>query len=274
MNKTVTPFTIAEHIKQRLPNFNPKIGLILGSGLGAFVNHIENKMVIPYNELPGFPVSTIAGHAGCLALGNINGVSVACLQGRIHTYEGKTSGDFKLFIRTLKVIGCEIVLITNASGSLREDVAPGDLMIIHDHINFNHPNPLIGHNDEEFGPRFFAMNDAYDEKLREQFHHVAHQLNLKLADGVYVGVTGPSFETPAEIRAFRLLGGDAIGMSTLPEVIVARHCGLRVAVIAAITNYASGMRDEKISHEGTLHYGQLAAKDMSRLILAFMEMYS
>lgn len=267
MSISISPFITAKFIQQRVPNFQPQIGLILGSGLGSLADHVQNKTIIPYSELPGFPVSTVAGHTGNLVLGHLQDVPVACLQGRVHGYEGATAEDFKLFIRTLKIIGCHTLLITNAAGSLREDIAPGELMLINDHINFNHRNPLIGSNDDEFGPRFFAMNDAYDDKLRACLRETAQTLQIKLTEGVYLSVTGPSFETPAEIRAFRILGADAVGMSTIPEVIIARHCGLRLAVLSAITNYASGMRDEKISHEGTLHHGQLAAQDMSRLIL-------
>lgn len=265
------PSEPANVIQQRAPNFKPKIGLILGSGLGSLADQIENAIAIPYSELPGFPVSTVAGHAGRLVLGTLNGVPVACCQGRVHGYEGTSAEGFKIFVRTLKLIGCEILLITNASGSLRQDIGPGELMLINDHINLNPGNPLVGRNEEEFGPKFFPMDDAYDSQLREHIHVIAKQLGIKLADGVYVGVLGPCFETPAEIRAFRTLGGDCVGMSTVQEVIVARHCGLRVAAVAAITNFASGMSDEEITHEGTLHFGKLAATNLAKLITATVE---
>lgn len=262
------PSHAAKVIQERVPNFKPKIGLILGSGLGSLADQVENAVSIPYSELPGFPVSTVAGHAGRLVLGMLGGMPVACCQGRVHGYEGTSAEGFKIFIRTLKLIGCEILLITNASGSLRQDVGPGELMLINDHINLNPGNPLVGHNDEEFGPKFFPMDDAYDSELQQHIHSIAKKLNIKLAEGVYVGVMGPCFETPAEIRAFRTLGGDCIGMSTVSEVIVARHCGLRVGAVAAITNFASGMSDEKITHDGTLHFGKIAATNLAKLIIA------
>lgn len=258
-------------IQQKTPGFKPKIGIVLGSGLGVLADQIQNPVVIPYSELQGFPISTVPGHAGRLVLGNLGGVPVACLQGRVHAYEGATADDFKLFIRTLRLIGCEIVLMTNASGSIRSDVKPGELMLITDHINFNPRNPLLGPNDEEFGPRFFPMDDAYDKKIRQRFHEVAKHLEIPLAEGVYCGVLGPNYETPAEIRAFRLLGGDAVGMSTVPEVLVARHCGLRVAVIAAISNFAAGMSDEKLTHENVLIFGKKAATNLSRLLVSFLD---
>lgn len=256
-----------EVIKKHRPNFIPTIGIILGSGLGQLAEQIENPTVISYADIPGFPVSTVAGHAGQMILGELGNMPVVCLKGRVHGYEGATPENFKTFIRTLKLLGCETLLITNASGSLREDVGPGELVLINDHINLQHRNPLMGPNDDEFGPRFFAMDNAYDPILRKRFHKVAQELNINLTEGVYVGVTGPVFETPAEIQAFRILGGHVVGMSTVPEVIVARHCGLRIATVAAITNFGAGMQAESLSHEGTLHYGQLSAEKLSRLII-------
>lgn len=267
----IHPSEPAKVIQARTPNFKPKIGLILGSGLGSLADQIENAVAIPYSELPGFPVSTVAGHAGRLVLGTLGGVPVACCQGRVHGYEGTSAESFKIFIRTLKLIGCETLFITNASGSLQSDVGPGELMQITDHINLNPGNPLVGPNDEEFGPKFFPMDDAYDPLLQKRFQDVAEQLDIKLAKGVYVGVMGPCFETPAEIRAFRTLGGDCVGMSTVSEVLVARHCGLRVAAVAAITNFAAGMSDELITHEGTLHHGKIAASNLAKLIIATLE---
>jgi len=265
------PSQAADVILKKCAGFKPKLGLILGSGLSSLADQIQNPIIIPYSELPGFPVSTVAGHKGCLVLGHLNDMPVACMQGRIHPYEGAPYSTFKSIIRTFKLIGCDTLILTNASGSLREHVGPGRLMLITDHINLHYGNPLIGHNDEEFGPRFFAMDNAYDPALRKRFHKIAETLEIKLAEGVYVGVPGPNFETPAEIRMYRLIGGDAVGMSTIPEVIVARHCGLRVAAVAAVTNFAAGMSSEEITHEGTLHYGQIAAKDMARLITTVAE---
>lgn len=259
----------AEYIRTQSNNFQPKIGLILGSGLGSLAELVKDPVVISYGDLPGFPISTVAGHAGQMVLGYLEGVPVVCLQGRAHWYEGVESKKVKTLVRTIKLLGADSLVLTNAAGSLCMDVGPGRLMLITDHINLQGKNPLIGPNDEEFGPRFFAMDDAYDPGLRKLLQQVAADNAIPLAKGVYIAVLGPCFETPAEIRSFKTLGADAVGMSTVPEVIVARHCGLKVAAISAITNYAAGMSDEEITHEGTLHYGKLAAKDMSRLLIKF-----
>lgn len=268
------PHQAAAVIANRKPNFTPRIGLVLGSGLGGLADHLTGATVIPYQELPGFPESTVAGHAGRLVLGYLEGVGVACLQGRAHYYEGAQNDKIKNMIRTLKVIGCEVLFGTNASGSLRADVGPGNVMSICDHINMQGNNPLIGHNDVEFGDRFVGMEDAYDAELRHLLQEVAKEQGFNLPEGVYISVLGPMFETPAEIRAFRILGADAVGMSTVSEVIVARHCGLKVVVVAAISNFASGMSDEKITHEGTLHFANLVAGRMTDLIKGFVRKYN
>lgn len=271
MNYTDTPQEAAALIQKKAPGFVPKIGIILGSGLGSLADQIENKISIPYADIPGFPITTISGHAGQLILGTLKQTPVVCLKGRAHFYEGVSPQILKLLIRTLKALGCSILLITNSSGSLRSDVGPGELMLITDHINFQPGNPLSGLNDEEFGPRFVSMNNAYDPDLRAKLLSTAASLNIPLAQGIYISVLGPVFETPAEIRAFRLLGADAVGMSTVPEVIVARHCGLRVAAVAGITNFAAGMSEEAPSHEETLHNAQVFAGKLSKLIGAVVE---
>ena len=262
---------IIDFIQRQKPGFKPQIGLILGSGLGALAQDIQDAVSIPFSDIPEFPISTVSGHKGHLILGILGNMPVACYQGRIHGYEGTEASAFKYFIRTLKLLGCESLLITNASGSLRQDVGPGELMLITDHINLQHRNPLIGLNEDEFGERFTAMDNAYDAHLNNRLHETARVLSIPLHDGVYMGVTGPVFETPAEIRAFKILGADCVGMSTVPEVLIARHCGLRVAAIASITNFGAGLQSESISHTGTLHYGQLASKNVSRLITATLE---
>lgn len=256
-------------IKERIPNFTPRLGLILGSGLGGLADQLTEQTVISYAELPGFPVSTVAGHAGKMILGYLNGLPAVCLQGRVHLYEGVSAEAVQTFIRTLKLIGCEYFMATNASGSLRMDVGPGQLMMITDHINFQGANPLVGHNDESVGPRFVPMDGAYDAAMRSRLLEVAEKNHIPLAQGVYISVLGPNFETAAEIRAFRMWGADAVGMSTVPDVLVAVHCGLRVAVVAAITNYGTGMSSETHTHEHTLHFAKMAAGDMSRLIFEF-----
>ncbi|MFW7378879.1 MAG: purine-nucleoside phosphorylase [Oligoflexus sp.] len=262
----IHPSESARFILDRTPGFKAKIGLILGSGLSGLAAEIREAKVFSYSEIPGFPKSTVVGHPGKLILGNLAGMPIACMQGRIHPYEGVPYDSFKTIIRTFKLIGCEILILTNAAGSLQENFEPGSLMLINDHINLHYGNPLIGPNDEEFGSRFFPMDNAYDENLRIRFQQIAKNLQIHLNEGVYLGTPGPNFETPAEIRAYKQLGGDAIGMSTVPEVLVARHCGLRVAAVAAITNYGAGMSAEKITHEHTLHYSHLVSADMGQLI--------
>ncbi len=258
-------------IAERAPGWAPKVGLILGSGLGGLGDQITHARAIPYADLPGFPEPSVEGHAGRLILGTLGGVPVACLQGRVHLYEGHPPQVVQTLVRTLKVAGCETLIVTNAAGSLRRDVEPGSLMLISDHINLQPMNPLTGPNDDEFGPRFPAMSDAYDKELRNQFKSAAAKLNITLHEGVFAAVLGPNFETPAEIKAYQTLGADAVGMSVVPEVLVARHCGLKVAAISVLTNLAVGRSYEALSHEQTLHYANLAAGDLSRLIVAFLE---
>ena len=260
----------ARAITARFPNFKPKIGIILGSGLGGLANSITDSMIIPYDELPEFGTSTVAGHAGRLVMGYLQGVPVACLQGRMHFYEGIENPVVQILVRTLKLLGCEILLATNAVGSMNMDAGPGSLMMITDHINFQFTNPLVGVNDDEFGPRFIALDNAYDPALRKKMLHIAEQQKIKLHQGVLIATLGPTFETPAEIRAFTMWGASAVGMSTVPEVIIARHCGLRVVVVSAVTNYAAGLSDTEISHAETLKYAQVASGSMQCLVENFV----
>jgi xanthosine phosphorylase len=250
---------------------NARLGIILGSGLGAVAEALEDAEVIPYTELPDFPAPSVHGHAGTLALGTLAGVPVACLQGRKHVYEGGDPGAMRGPVRALKAAGAEALFVTNAAGSLNADAGPGSLMAISDHINMLGVNPLTGVNDDDVGPRFPNMAEAYDPALRGLLRRCADGLGIALPEGVYLAAHGPSFETPAEIRAFRTLGADAVGMSTVPEVILARHCGLRVAAVSAITNLAEGMGGEALSHEQTLKYAATAAGDLSRLVERFCE---
>ena len=260
----------SDKIKQQLPNFKPKIGIVLGSGLGEFAANLDDVVLIPYTELPGFPKANVQGHNGTLALGYLSGVAVACLQGRAHGYEGAHHDSIKTYVRTLKLLGCEYFLATNASGSLREDVSPGELMLITDHINMQPGNPLVGPNDDEFGPRFLPLDDAYNNTMRETLLQIAKKENIKLHQGVYIAVLGPNYETAAEIRAFRLLGADAVGMSTVPEVLVAHHCGMKVAVIATITNFATGLNSTAHSHDSVVQTAALAVKKLDCLIRQFV----
>jgi xanthosine phosphorylase len=249
----------------------PRVGIVLGSGLGAVAEAVTDAVHVPYEELPGFPRPTVAGHAGSAVLGRIKDVPVAVFQGRAHVYEGGDMDLIRAPIRALRAAGAEILVLTNAAGSLRGEVGAGSLMAITDHINMTGVNVLTGPNDESVGPRFPSLRDAYDPELRDRLHAAAQQVGVNLHEGVYLAVGGPSFETPAEIRAFRTLGADAVGMSTVHETIVARHCGLRVAAVSAISNLAEGMQDAPLSHEQTLRDAARAATDLAPLITCFVE---
>jgi xanthosine phosphorylase len=251
-------------------HLQPRVGIVLGSGLGAVADAVEDPVTVGYEELPGFPRPTVHGHAGRAVLGRLGGVAVCVLMGRAHLYEGGDATQRVTPVRALSAAGADVLVLTNAAGSLRADVGPGRLMAISDHINLTGHNPLAGPNDDAVGPRFPSMRDAYDPELRAELHGAAAEVAVDLADGVYLAVSGPSFETPAEIRAFRTLGADAVGMSTVHETILARHAGLRVAAVSAISNLAEGMSDVPLSHEQTLADAQRAAGDLVRLLAAFV----
>lgn len=265
------PRHTVEYIKQKAAEFRPKIGLILGSGLSHFGDHIDRAITLPYTELPGFSHSSVAGHKGSMLLGTIKNTPIVCLQGRSHYYEGKTHTDIQTPIRVLKLLGCETLILTNAAASLRNEVPPGSLVLIEDHINFQFNNPLVGPNDDGFGPRFPCLQNAYDKKLLAKTTQLATELNINTTKGVYLATLGPSYETPAEIRAFKILGADVVGMSTVPEVVIARHCDLKVLVISTITNMAAGMSDEILTHEGVLKVANQAASNLSKLLIRVIE---
>ena len=262
--------TSAQIIQQRAPNHQPIIGIVLGSGLGSFADQLENSVTINYEDLPGFPNTTVHGHGHRLVLGSIHGVDVACLQGRAHGYEGIDHDVVRNYVRTLKLIGCEYFFATNAAGSLREDIGPGELMLITDHINLQPGNPLVGPNDETFGPRFVPLDNAYHADVRQQLLQIALRENIRLNQGVYCAVLGPNYETAAEIRAFRILGADAVGMSTVPEVLVANHCGMKVGVISIMTNYATGLDSSSHSHEAVVMMASMAATKLNQLLTCFI----
>lgn len=261
----------AAYIKKLHPSFKPVVAVVLGSGLGQFADELQDAVRINYDELPGFPKITVHGHHGNLILGYWNGVGVICLQGRAHTYEGLENYEtVKTYVRTLKLLGCNYFIATNASGSLREDVGPGELMLISDHINLQPSNPLIGLNDEEFGPRFYPVDNAYDKQMRHDLLAIAAKNSIKLPEGVYISVLGPHYETAAEIRAFKIWGADAVGMSTVPEVLVANHCGMHVAVIATITNFATGLSQTAHNHDDVLVMAANAAKKLNLIIKEYI----
>jgi xanthosine phosphorylase len=266
--------TQAAAVMKERSGLRPRVGVVLGSGLGAVADAVADPTTIDYGELPGFPRPGVAGHVGQAVLGRIGEVPVAVLQGRAHVYEGGDPDQIRTPIRALRAAGAEILVLTNAAGSLRPEVGPGQLMLISDHINLTGVNILAGPNDEAIGPRFPSMRDAYDPELRAGLRAAAEELSTTLAEGVYLAVSGPTFETPAEIRAFAALGADAVGMSTVHETAVARHCGLRVAAISAISNFAEGMSDTQLSHEQTLRDARRAAGDLASLLVRFVERLS
>ncbi len=226
----------------------PRIGIILGSGLGIYVDQIQNKLTIPYEEIPHFKRTSVEGHEGRLIFGTVHDVPVVALQGRLHPYEGYPMEEIVLPVRTLASLGIECLFLTNASGGVNLDYHPGDLVAISDHINLSGKNPLVGPNLAELGPRFPDMTNAYDSQIIEVIQNVAKNHHIDIKSGVYCCVLGPTYETPAEIRMIRAIGGDMVGMSTVPEVIAANHLGLRVAGVSCITNYAAGIKKEKLSH--------------------------
>jgi xanthosine phosphorylase len=260
----------ADVVSGRARGFAPRAGLMLGSGLGDLAERLDDRVEIPYGELPGFHSAGLAGHAGALVLGRLAGREVAIFAGRWHVYQGIAGDAITTPIRTLKALGAELLVLTNAAGSLRPDAGPGSLVCITDHINMLGFNPLTGPNDDSAGPRFPSLRDAYDPELRARLHRAAKALGITLRDGVYLAVAGPSFETPAEIRAFRALGADLVGMSTIPEVIAARHCGLRVAAVSVVTNLAEGMGGEELSHDQTLRVAKQGAEQLGPLIERFL----
>ena len=240
----------AAYIKEQGVN-EVDVGLILGSGLGELADEITDRVVIQYTDIPSFPISTVEGHEGQLVYGILGGKKVLALQGRFHYYEGYSMNTVTFPIRVMSALKTESLIVTNAAGGVNTEFTPGDLMLINDHINFFGTNPLIGPNDEKFGPRFPDLSVAYDAEYRSHAEVVAEELGIELKQGVYFGMTGPTYESPAEIKMIRTLGGDSVGMSTVPEVIVARHAGIRVVGISAITNYAAGMGKE-LNHEDVI----------------------
>ncbi len=261
----------AEVIRARAPKLKPKAVLVLGSGLGSVADAIKGAVTIPYQDLPGFPRPSIAGHAGRLVLGRLGGVAVAVLQGRVHLYEGASADAMTGPLRLLRRMGAKTLVVTNAAGGLREGWKPGTLMAIADQINLTGRNPLTGPNDEAVGPRFPDMTEAYDRKLRKAWKTASKKSRVAVEEGVYLAVTGPSYETPAEIRAFRQLGADAVGMSTVLEVIAGRHAGYRCAGLSLITNPAAGLSDAPLDHGEVVAVGRSGAARLVRLLTAFVE---
>lgn len=247
-----------------------EIGIILGSGLGLLGEKIENPEYVDYADIPNFPVSTAPGHVGRFVFGKLNGKKVMCMQGRIHLYEGYPVESVVMPIRVMRKMGVEKLIVTNAAGGINESFAVGDIMLITDHINFTGRNCLMGENDAEFGVRFPDMSFAYAPELREIALSCAKELNMNLQQGVYIGCTGPSYETPAEIRAFRVMGADTVGMSTVQEVIAANHCGMQVLGFSLVSNKAAGLSGERLTEEEVLTIGKQKSEEMQTLIMKIL----
>lgn len=243
-----------------------RAAIVLGSGLGAFADDLENKTVIPYEEIPGFARSTVEGHAGQLVIGNVGSVAIAAMQGRFHYYEGYTFEEVTFPIRTFAALGVKSLVLTNAAGGINVAFDQGSLMLVSDHLNLTGANPLRGANDERFGARFPDMSEVYDREYQQTAVDEARAMNLELRRGVYAAMTGPSYETPAEIRMLRTLGADAVGMSTVPEAIIARHSGMRVLALSCITNMAAGVLDKPINHEEVMETGARVRETLGELL--------
>jgi len=244
----------------------PRVGVVLGSGLGGFADAVEDAVELPYAEIPGWPVSTAVGHAGTLVLGTFGGVPVAVMKGRAHLYEGVPAAKVVFGVRVLGGLGVESLVLTNACGALDPRLAPGTLVAVSDHLNLQGTSPLVGPNDDTLGPRFPDMTDAYDRAYRALAREAAERLGIRLGEGVYAAWLGPAFETPAEIRMLRTLGADLVGMSTVPEVLAARHMGIRCLALSCVTNAAAGVLPEPIDHEQVLEVGRRASVDLIALL--------
>jgi len=268
MNLSETVGKAAAVISRKEAGLRPRVGIILGSGLGPFADSVENAVRIPYHELPGFPEPGVAGHAGQLSLGVVENMPVAVMQGRAHYYEKGEADAMAVPVRTLQKIGCETLLLTNAAGSLDRNAGPGSVMLLSDHISFTGISPLFGERGDD---RFVDLSTAYDVEHRQRLKRAAEGIGLTLHDGIYMWFCGPHFETPAEIRAATILGATAVGMSTVPEVILARHAGMRVAALSIITNLAAGMGDTELSHAQTMANAQIASQQVQALLRAFLK---
>jgi len=266
MNVMMERVLAAETYIRSKTDSRPTLGMILGSGLGGFADLLEGAVRIPFREIPGFPVPTVEGHAGELVCGIHGKTPVVILSGRVHFYEGLPQSEITIPVRVLRRLGVDTLILTNAAGGINLDFSAGALMLIRDHINYSGRNPLIGENLDEFGPRFPDMTDVYTKKLREELRKRALSAGILLQEGVYAMYSGPSYETPAEIRMFRTFGADAVGMSTVPEAIVARHSGMRVVGISCITNMAAGVTGDRIHHDEVVETANRVKREFKELL--------
>ncbi len=255
----------AAYISSRI-DFTPELGMILGSGLGVLGNEVENPVIIKYEDIPSFPRSTVEGHAGQMVIGDLEGKKVLVMQGRFHFYEGYSMDKVVFPVQVMKLLGINNFLVTNAAGGVNKSFTPGDLMIISDHIKLSMDSPLRGPNDDSFGQRFYDMSDGYSGRLRKLAKTAGEELGIPLREGVYALMGGPNYETPAEIRMLRTLGADAVGMSTVPEVLAAVHAGMEVLGISCITNMAAGVLDQPLNHEEVMETAEKVRKNFIALV--------
>lgn len=253
-------------IKSKMGSRRPKIGVVLGSGLGVFGDHVTNKIEIPYGDIPNFGKTSVTGHAGKLIIGEVSGIELIVFQGRFHAYEGHSLDSVVLPVRVLKLIGADSVILTNASGGINSAYEPGDLVCITDHLNLTGSTPLLGVNEDKLGPRFPDMSETYKREFIQIIERVSEEKKLNVKKGIYAGVLGPAYETPAEIKMLKILGADMVGMSTVPEAIAANHAGLNICAISCITNYAAGISNEKLDHEDVKEVAALATKRFVELL--------
>jgi len=262
----------ARYVRSKMSGLSPRVGLVLGSGLGAAANAVSEAVFVPYRDIPHFPQSTVEGHSGRLIAGRLGGVPVLIMQGRVHFYEGYSMAQVTFPMRVMGALGVRAVILTNAAGGIDESYRPGQLVLLADHINLMGSNPMVGANEPRFGwrrgtgLRFFDMTEPYSKRLRELAQRAAADDGLTLEEGIYLAVSGPSFETPAEIRAFKALGATLVGMSTVPETIVARHMGLEVLGISCVTNLAAGLNTEQLSHEEVFETAKLVERRLASLL--------
>lgn len=258
----------AQFIKEKIPEAS--IAIVLGSGFGDFTQSVEEKKSIPYSQIPHFPKSTVEGHFGNFVWGKIKDIPIFILEGRFHYYEGKTLGEVTFPVRVLKKLGIQTLILTNAAGSLNRRFRPGEFLLIKDHLNLIGDNPLRGKNWDSWGPRFPNLTTAYDSELRQLAKKIAKKMNFKLLEGIYAGIGGPSYETPAEAKMLQTLGADAVGMSTIPEVIVAAHQGTRICAFSCLSNYAADLSHQGANHQEVLHMMKKVSKQFSRFLCEFI----
>ena len=258
-------------IRKKIGDFAPKAVIVLGSGLNQLADDLVDAIRIPYEDLPKFPRPTVMGHSGMLHFGTLNGVPVACMQGRVHGYEGQSEQNLAFPTRVMWALGIPLLVATNAAGSLIPEATPGNLMLITDHINLSGLNPLSGPNDDRFGPRFFDMTHTWDPEISDMLRDSAKELDMKLFEGVYVGVRGPNFETPAEIRMFQMMGGGSVGMSTVPEALTVGHLqGMKIVGVSTMTNMGAGITGEALNHEEVMELGLVAGRSLGTLLTKFV----